>query len=212
MDEQTQILAGLQSLVDSKEDTITDLEISLEATKVELQNVMDTVEVKEADILELKDKIETLEVIESSMKTQFEQEKNINQTTARQHADRILTLEQEEITLKEELDKVRSEKVEIDRKMTELGNDLKQVLSDKERSKEQITLLQGELNHAKLERQEGEHRYKQLDTKFHSLNKENTQLMNEVEFLQVSKQRTENEMSEQIENLTAELVEVSNHL
>ena len=303
MDEQKQLSCDLQNLVVDNEDKITDLEISLEATKVELQNVMDTVDSKETDIMELKARIQQLEAIERSLQGQLEQENNVNMRTVRQHADRILELENLEITVTEEniklcrkleesnekmcategkldhvikdLDKVKEEsKVKVESLLNQLElvveekeciqKDLEMTRSDSDKLKKEVNGLQDKMkvkveelesekqcqieivhemtgniqrllqekqnliinlesltseldtvktDHGKLmeqiqdlekvkkDKKIMDDKIKQLDTKFNSLNKENTQLMNEIEFLQQSKEHDQSELKEKIETM-----------
>ncbi|XP_069131202.1 hyaluronan mediated motility receptor-like [Argopecten irradians] len=102
VDEQKKLSGDIGSLLDSKEEVITDLEIHLEATKVELQNTKDIVEKNASLLQELRDKITDLEAKEESLKNQIREESTTSNEIARSHADRIVDLEQIEMVLKEE--------------------------------------------------------------------------------------------------------------
>ncbi|OWF47070.1 hyaluronan mediated motility receptor-like [Mizuhopecten yessoensis] len=102
MDEQKKLSSDLGSLLDSKEEIITDLEIHLEATKIELQNTKDVAEKNTTDLQSLREKIAELESTEKSLENQLQEDCMTNNQIARSHADRIMELEQAELVLKEE--------------------------------------------------------------------------------------------------------------
>ncbi|XP_060064397.1 hyaluronan mediated motility receptor-like [Ylistrum balloti] len=102
VEEQKKLSGDIGSLLDSKEEIITDLEIHLEASKVELQNTKDMAEKNGALLQGYRNKITELETKEKLVQEQLKEERLTANQTARSHADRIMELEQVEMVLKEE--------------------------------------------------------------------------------------------------------------
>lgn len=102
IDAQKKLSSDFGSLLDSKEEIITDLEIHLEATKIELKNTKDIAEKHGLVLQEIRNQIKDLETAEKSVQNQLSEEREANNKVARSHADRIMTLEQQELALKEE--------------------------------------------------------------------------------------------------------------
>ncbi|KAL5007418.1 hypothetical protein ScPMuIL_016224 [Solemya velum] len=84
------------------EDNIIDLEVQLEAARVELSNTKEIAAQHMKQIIPLEEKITCVETEKNKLLANLEQEKNMNQQTVRELTDRILALEQLEISLQEE--------------------------------------------------------------------------------------------------------------
>lgn len=84
------------------EDNVVDLEIQLEASRVELSNTKEMSAQHLEQLTPLQEKITCIENEKNKLLVDLDQEKNMNQQTVRELTDRIMVLEQLEIALQEQ--------------------------------------------------------------------------------------------------------------
>lgn len=196
--------SNLESSMRQKDDKLTDLEIHIEATNIELQNTKDIVQKQETTLQSLNEKILSLNDQEKSLFTQLNTQEEANLQMTRFHADRILQLEQSEILLTDQKNS-KEEQLEIaNQKCSQLQEDVGKlrmevdsVRREFEQTIEQLKILQQEEVNNLTEKLKASEKDKEIVQKqFQDTGSQNNDLQEQITSIAESKLMLEMKLKE----------------
>ncbi|CAC5422796.1 HMMR [Mytilus coruscus] len=154
----------------------------------------------------LKKEVSNLEGKLTTVEGSLEIEKQTRLDIAEQMTGNIQTVIQEKQDLINNLQSLTSQIEKVKSDNVQLIEHIQELEKVKVQQQQEILHQKEELGKVKVDRENTDDKLKKLDAKFHSLNNENTQLMNEIDFLHEKKLRDENEMKDLIETLKSDLL------
>ncbi|CAG2257973.1 CD168 [Mytilus edulis] len=197
----------LKSAVEEKmEDGHKELTNQLQLVLKEKERIQTELEITQKKQASLKEEVSNLEGKLTTVEDTLEIEKQTRLDIAEQMTGNIQTVIQEKQDLINNLQSLTSQIEQVKSDNVQLIEQIQELEKVKVQQQQEILHQKEELGKVKVDKENTDDKLKKLDAKFHSLNKENTQLMNEIDFLQEKKLRDENEIKDQIETLKSDLL------